>query len=74
MPGVPSEIGAAARTPNLTAPVSARPCAHWLALALLVAALPARAAAPTEPMIEFEVQRADTLIGLSRDVLVTPDA
>ena len=74
MSGVPSEIGAAARTPNLTAPVSTRPCARWLVLALLLAALPARAATPTEPMIDFEVQRADTLIGLSRNVLVTPDA
>ena len=50
----------------------------WLIATLLAAMLTAAAAAPatrpTEPVVEFKVERADTLIGLSRDVLVTPDA
>ena len=59
-----------------------RHCHHrlpWNVAALLAATLPAAAAAapparPTEPMLEFRVERADTLIWLSRDVLVAPDA
>ncbi len=40
---------------------------------LLACSLPATLQA-AEPMLDFEVTRADTLIGLSRDVLVAPDA
>ena len=51
---------------------------HWTFATLFAATLPAAAATPparpTEPMLEFKVERADTLIWLSRDVLVTPDA
>lgn len=50
----------------------------WILAALLAATLPARAATPparpAEPMVEFKIERADTLIWLSRDVLVTPEA
>ena len=62
------------------APLLLRPWAKRLALALplFVAALPALSAPPrvaaAEPMVDFEVQRSDTLIWLSRDVLVTPAA
>ena len=60
------------------APLRLRPRARRLALALLVAAVPALSApvpvAVAEPMVDFEVQRSDTLIWLSRDVLVRPAA
>lgn len=53
-------------------------CVRWLTLALFAAtqpAWPAPAAGPTaEPVLNFEVLRFDTLIGLSREVLVTPGA
>ena len=50
----------------------------WIVVALLAATLQVATAAPparpTESVVEFKVERADTLIWLSRDVLVTPDA
>ncbi len=51
-------------------------CVPWIVAALLATTLPAAAAPtrPSEPMAAFKVERADTLIWLSRDVLVTPDA
>ena len=59
-------------------PLLRRPRARLLALALFAAAMPAASApagvAAAEPTIDFEVQRSDTLIWLSRDVLATPEA
>ena len=61
-------------------PLLMRPPTRLLTLTLWVAAatIPATAAparvTATEPTIDFEVQRSDTLIWLSRDVLVTPAA
>ena len=60
------------------APLLRRPRARLLALALFAAAMPAASApagvAAAEPTIDFEVQRSDTLIWLSRDVLAAPEA
>ena len=62
------------------APRLSRPQAQLLALALALSAavLPALSAparlTAAEPMVDFEVQRSDTLIWLSRDVLVAPAA
>ena len=59
-------------------PLLRRPRARLLALALFAAAMPAASApagvAGAEPTVDFEVQRSDTLIWLSRDVLATPEA
>lgn len=51
--------------------------ARWLTCVLVAAALPAlpaRAASSSEPLLEFTVIKADTLIGLSREVLTEPGA
>lgn len=48
--------------------------AGCLALALCALTGSAWSASTAEPMVAFEVVPADTLIGLSRDVLLTPDA